>query len=197
MSPQAPGGPPQNQSLLELIYAIKGLAQTIDFMHTDLRHRIEAEARDNNKELDKIADLVGRNGQGLSVLPITVSDRIEKMLNALREANEKKIDGLIEEVRSIVDDLHIRLNRQVQIRRASSLSDVSDGVVEASAQEEISVRREITGRIEVHQDGSVNVTLSGKAFAWFSKWGKRIAIALATGGGIAAAVREIYHYISN
>jgi plasmid maintenance system antidote protein VapI len=151
-----PGGGP-NQTLIELILAIKGLAQTFELAHASLKNLIESDTKTTARELDRIRDMLSKNNQALSVLPITVSDRVEKLVNNL----EKDLDEKIE----------------------------AKG--EAVPEELLEGPRQITGRVEVRRDGTVDVRLQT---VWIQRliMGLKISAVGAGGYGVIEILRQAF-----
>jgi hypothetical protein len=175
-----PGGGP-NQTLLELIFALKGLAQTIEFYHQDLSRRLDEEGRSRKADLDRLTkdlrDVIAKNGQSLSVLPITLSDRVEKIVTRTQD----EIDKSVGEVRSAVSDVRSKLWEYMQVtERAISQSDA---VVESSRDD----RADITGRIEVTEKGDIKLQFKSSILKkiWYG------IIVIATGGGAYGFVKMI------
>jgi hypothetical protein len=161
-----PGGGP-NQTLLELILALKGLAQTFDLAHANLRSLIESESRANARELDRIRDLIAKNSQSLSVLPITISDRVERLTGNLEGDIEEKIDSAVKEITGSINQVQEKFVHYIQAKGES----VPEELLEPT--------REVTGRIELHKDGSLDVRMQ-------TEWVKRLIVAAkwgAIGGG--------------
>lgn len=168
-----PQSPPsgQNQTLLELIYAIKGLAQTVEFYHQDLLRQLEEAAKDRQKELDRIRDAVAKNGQSLAVLPITLSDRVEKLIDRLEDSVDDKLDDGWAEIKSGLVEVRNRL-----LEYGKAISSDSNGIVVESESPE---REDVTGKIEVTEAGELRMAFSSGAL----KKIKYIIISLSTIGG--------------
>jgi hypothetical protein len=160
-----PGGGP-NQTLLELILALKGLAQTFDLAHANLRSLIESESRQNARELDRIRDLIAKNSQSLSVLPITISDRVERLVGNLEKDMDERIGLAVKEVTTSISQVQEKFVHYIQAKGES-------------VPEELLETKEVTGRIELRKDGSLDVRLQ-------TEWAKRLITGLkwgAIGGG--------------
>jgi Ca2+-binding EF-hand superfamily protein len=173
----------QNQTLLELIYAVKSLAQQIDLFHQDLSRRLDEETRTRRNDLARVLDLSGKNLQSLSVLPITLSDRVEKLLARL----ESNVDGQIDEVKSAINELREALqeyNRTAD--RAISQNEITAAV---EAVQEKHQKEDITGRIELTEKGEVHVSLNSRVLKkiWYG------VVVLATGGGAYGLVELVKH----
>lgn len=187
--PSAPSGP--NQSLLELIYAVRGLAQSVEYMHSDLRRLIEDDVNDRTSELRQFKDAFSKNSQALAVLPIQLSDRVENLLRRYEKSADGKVDDLMQEVEATLKELRDKLTQYVNIHEKKAL--VEDAVREVTGNHKIVKEEDITGRIELTKKGEI--MLHGK-FDW-KKLAKAIAIAkwimvtLAAGGGVAWLVHFI------
>ena len=171
-----PGGGP-NQTLIELILAIKGLAQTVDLGFGNLKTILEADARSNAREIDRIRDMIAKNNQSLSVLPITLSDRVEKLLGHL----EKDLD---ENVRAMVREVLVSIN-QVQDKFVQYIQAKGEPVPE----ELLEGPKQITGRIELRRDGTMDVRIQ-------TAWAQRLIAGAKWGtvGGAAYGFIELLRY---
>lgn len=176
--PTARGG--QNQTLLELIYSLKGLAQTVELMHQDLSRKLDEESKARARELDRLRDIVAKNSQALTVLPITFSDRVEKLVNGMKS----DITQQLLEVERATDRVMDKL--EGYSRTAERAISQNEGTVEPAEE-----KGDITGKIEVSKDGDIRVWIN-------SKWLKKIwyvLIVLAAGGGLYGlreAVKAIF-----
>lgn len=156
-----PGGGP-NQTLIELILALKGLAQTFDIAHGSLRSLIETEHKANAREFDRIRDLIAKNNQSLSVLPITISDRVERLVDNLEKDIDDKVAVLLREINVSVSQVQEKFVHYIQAKG------------EAVPQELLEGPKEVTGRVELRRDGTMDVRLQT---AWIGrgitvlKWG--------------------------
>jgi len=156
-----PGGGP-NQTLIELILALKGLAQTFDIAHSSLRSLIETEHKSNAREFDRIRDLIAKNNQSLSVLPITISDRVERLVDNLEKDIDDKVAVLLREINISVSQVQEKFVHYIQAKG------------EAVPQELLEGPKEVTGRVELRRDGTMDVRLQT---AWITrgvtilKWG--------------------------
>jgi hypothetical protein len=184
--PNPSTSPGQNQTLLELIYALRGLAQTVELYHSDLAKKIEEEAEQRARELERLKDLMGRNGQAVSVLPITISDRVEKLITRVEDSIDKKFDGVQEVISDVKTKLALFEKSSERVERA--ITD-NEGTVEERHHEEF------TGRIELSGD-EVKVTISSEMFARIWAWGKWALLALAAGGGVHGLL-ELIKGLSN
>lgn len=166
--PQSSGGG-QNQTLLELIYSLKGLAQTVEFFHQDISRKLDEESKARTRELDRLRDLLGKNSQTLSVLPITLSDRVEKLVGNLKTDIGKQLS----EVNTTIGDVQSKLYEYAKVTdRAVSQNEAT---VEALKDD----RADITGRIEVANDGRVKIQVNSAILKkiWYA------IVVLAAGGG--------------
>jgi hypothetical protein len=173
--PQQPtqgGGP--NQTLLELIYSLKGLAQTVEFFHQDLSRKLDEESKVNRRELDRIRDLVGKNTQALATLPIIFSDRAEKLINKMAADMGEKlrdVEDAVVEVRKSLDGYSRAAERAI-----SHSEGVAEGIVESQDND----AADITGRIEVNDKGDIKVQVNSATLKklWYA------LLVIAAGGGV-------------
>ncbi len=161
----------QNQTLLELIYAMKSLAQQVEFYHQDLSRRLDEEVRARQQDLARVLELSGKNAQSLTVLPITLSDRVEKLLGRLEEEMEGNLDGVTRAIDEVRRTLH-EYTRTTD--RAISQNEMTAAVEKAREDKE-----DIDGRIEVTDKGEVRVRLNSAVLKkiWY------VVVLIATGGG--------------
>lgn len=158
----------QNQTLLELIYAMKSLAQQVEFYHQDMSRRFDEESRARRSDVARILDLNGSNLQAVSVLPITLSDRVEKLLSRVEIEMGDRIDNVktsIEEVRRLLYEYSRTTDRAISHNEAVAV--------------ETKEKEDITGRIELTEEGEVRVRLNSRVLKkiWYG------VIVIATGGG--------------
>lgn len=161
----------QNQTLLELIYAMKSLAQQVEFYHQDLSRRLDEEIRARQRDLARVLELSGKNTQTLTVLPITLSDRVERLLGRL----EEEIEGKIDDVTKAIVEVQRALNEYTRTHdRAISQNEMTAAVEKARDE-----REDITGRIELTDKGEVRVRLNSAILKklWYC------VVIVATGGG--------------
>lgn len=178
--PPTPGGG-QNQTLLELIYSLKGLAQTVEFLHADLSRKLDEESAARKAEVTRLVDGLDKQNQALTTLPIIFSDRVERLISGIRQdINEKlrDVDDAVTQVRNRLEDYSRTTER--------AISQHDDGVV----QEEIREKAEVTGRIELTESGEVRVSLNSKLMRkmWY------VLLFLAAGGGIYG-LKQLLHVI--
>lgn len=185
--PSAQQSGSQNQTLLELIYAMKSLAQQVEFYHQDLSRRLDEEIRARRTDLTRILDLSGKNLQSVSVLPITLSDRVEKLLSRV----ETEMEHQIAEVKSAIDEVRRVLQEYTRTAdRAISQNEMTAAVEAATAKAEAKDDKDdITGRIELTEKGEVKVLLNPHVLKkiWYG------VIVLATGGGAYGFVELVKH----
>lgn len=175
-----PDGSP-NQTLLELILALKGLAQTFDIAYANLRSFLEAEAKVSAKEIERLQDMIAKNTQSMSVLPITISDRVEKLLDRLEGDIDDKVEAILREI--------LLASNQVQ----SKLVDYIQAKGEIVPEELLGNPR-VTGRFEVRTDGTVGIEFR-------AEWAKKLIQGLRwasigaaiTGGGYG--FHELLQYL--
>ncbi len=174
-NPTTSGG--QSQTLLELIFALKGLAQTVEFYHKDLSQRLEEEGRARTRELGQLQKVIEKNQQALSVLPITISDRVEKLF----EGVDERLTIELKEVQEAVMEVRQRLWKYMKVTERAISQTGEEG-----APDPVDEKAEITGKMEVTEDGSVRVLLNSKLLK--NIW--RGILVLAAGGG-AFGLKEL------
>src|SRR5687767_5274795 len=169
-----PGMPQQHRVLLELIYAVKTLASTTERMHRDLKEVLEEEGKARDKELDKIKEIVSKNAQLLHVMPIMTADRLDRLI-------DKKVDGVLEDVRLSLNEVREKLYYYVKQKEA--LASVPT--------KEVDPNDDITGRFEVGKD-HVRLSFKTDGIGKFWKTARWIAEAIAAGGGGWAIIKSLF-----
>ncbi len=180
----APQSGSQNQTLLELIYAMKSLAQQVEFYHQDLSRRIDEEVRAHRSDIARIVDLNNNNLQTLSVLPVTLSDRVEKLLFRVESEMEtqiKEVKTAVEEVQRVLREHVCSVNLQVPN---------NSGPVAVPIPQD---KRDVTGRIELTNTGDVRVSLNNSILKkiWYA------VVVMVTGGGTYGVVELIKRWIGS
>lgn len=170
---QSPGRPP-NQATIDLIYKIKGLAEIVEKYRDEISDQLERESRDRERELDRLRDLVTKNGQAIAVLPITVSDRLEKLISRLETNLDSKIGNTLDDVLDTLQDVKDKLTELIHTK-SSEDSDKCD---------------DTASKFEVLHDGTLNVILQSGWFVKAIKGAKYAVVTLAAGGGVVG-VKEI------
>lgn len=145
----------QNQSLIELIVAIKGMAQTLEYMHSDLRRMLEDDSRDRDRDIEQLKELLGKNQQTLTVMPMAISDRVEviisKLSQRIEDTADNKVSTAIEDVRASLCDVSNKLRQYTTERQLESDMKVK---IELAAQ---SLPPDVSGKIEIKNDGQVEL----------------------------------------
>lgn len=159
--------------MLELIYAVKGLATNVEVMHQDLRRFVEEESYARDKELDKIKEIVSKNHQILNILPISTADRLDKLI-------DKKVDGVLEDVRTSLHDVRQKLLFYTRTKDAI-------GAIPAAVADPMD---DITGSFQIKKD-EVHLRFKTDALAKFWSVFKWVAAALAAGGGGWAIIKNL------
>lgn len=123
---QVPNGG-NNQTLLELIYSLKGLAQTVELFHQDLLRRLDDESRNRVRDLEPI------------------------------ERSLDKLEVDINNIRDTLRDHSIAINRAItQIETTADIVEDSISVTSTTTTESVKGRVEVTkdGRVkfEVNKD---------------------------------------------
>jgi hypothetical protein len=163
------------QVLLDLIYSVKTLAGNVDVMHQDLRRVLEEEARIQARELDRIREFASKNTQILQILPIQTADRLERLI-------DKKVDGVLEDVRISINEVRQKLSSYIQNK------DAQAALPPAAIAEDIS---DVTTRLEFKKDVfHFHVKTAGIEKAWkIIRW---IAAIIAAGGGGWALIKNLF-----
>lgn len=180
----------QNQTLLELIYAMKSLAQQVEFYHQDISRRLDEEVRARRSDLVRMLDLSSTNLQALSTLPVTMSDRVEKLLSRVETEMESKIG----DVKAAIEEVRRALQEYTRtVDRATSHNEITPVPVAESTKND---RGDITGKIEVTESGDVRVSLNSRVLRklWY------VVVVVATGGGtywFVELIRRIVAELNN
>lgn len=157
-------------------------------MHKDLRLSLEETGRDRNADHEKLRELLGEIQRSLSILPITVSDRLENLIGKFEEGVDKRVEGTLEDFRLSINEVRNKLWDYLQAQKhKSDKEDKADKAAVVKRKRE----EEVTGKFEVMKDGRVNMSLQ---FRWLKKiWLplKWLVIVLMTGGGIHGVVTVI------
>lgn len=160
----------QNQTLLELIFSLKGLAQTVEFLHQDLSRKLDEESKVRVRELNRLWDAITKSNQALTVLPITFSDRVEKLVGSIKQDVTSSLQEVEHAITRVTDKL------EGYSRTAERAISQNEGTVEHERDE----KSDITGKIEVSKEGDVRVMINSK---WLKKlW--YVLLVLAAGGGL-------------
>ena len=178
-----PASSGQNQTLLELIFALKGLAQALEYMHSDVRRLLQDEGRDRTQSAEKLAELCNKNAQALAVLPITISDRVEKLVDRMDSNVDKKIDSVLRGVRETIGTVQERL-----IRYAELAGDKS-AVPEKRAEDDYTGKFEITKAGELKMAGKIPV----QRILTIAKW---VGLGLASVGGLTGLIKLFIDYFN-
>lgn len=167
----------QNQTLLELIYALKGLAQTVEFYHQDLARQLEEASKDRQRELDRIRDIVAKNAQAMAVLPITLSDRVEKLVGRLENDVDEKLDNVFRDLKTSVNEVRAKLDEFIKDKdyphAPQNVDIIASGPVQAASDD-------VTGKFELTKSGQIKVALHSSTLKkiWY------VLLAAAGGGGL-------------
>jgi hypothetical protein len=157
----------QNETL-ELIYAVKSLAQTVQSLHQDLRRLIEDEGRENFQQVERNLTATIDISRQLAILPILIGEKVEK---SCRECANSGMVRIQQDLRDLRD----------------SRRTVAPGAIPSEVQSE----HEITGKIEVNKGGQVKVLFnSASATRAFTivKW---MIVTAAAGGGLTELIKWI------
>ncbi len=180
----------QNQTILELIYAVKGLAQALEYMHSDVRRLLQDESRDRSQDVEKLTDIMNQNAQALAVLPVTISDRIERLMDKMEGHVEVKVDNVLDSVKSGLGVVHDRLIRMAEVQ-GSDKTTSKEAIPLLRAPED-----DYTGKFELSKHGELKV--AGKIpimKLWtIVKWA---GLALASVGGLTGLIKLFVDYFQN
>lgn len=178
--------PGANQTVLELIYAIRGIAQALDYMHQDLRRTLDENARD----VEKLLKIVGENQRAVGVLPITVNDRIEKLLEKLDKNTDKRIDHVLDSVRTNLNDVRTKLYNYLKAKEQEEELEL-----QRTREELIHRDDDFTGKVEIikDHDGDHLVNVSFRT-QWITTLRKMWPV-IKWAGGIIAALGGVHAII--
>lgn len=188
--PPLPPGP--NQTALELIFAIKGLAQAVEFMHSDLRRLLESEGRDRDHELERLRDLLAAHKEAVSNLPNAIVDKFEKVVDKLEEQVDERVDGVLDDVRKSLNEVRQKLWYYLKDKEKQQVQEeTTNAVVRAITENE----RDVTGKIEISKQGELRLQAkfdwkSLKSLIMVGKWA---GLGVAGLGGITWLVNFIRH----
>lgn len=171
----------ENSRILELIYAIRGLAQALEDMHQDIRRTLEGESKDREKAFERFQDLLQKNSQALAAIPVLTSDRLEGII-------QKRVDAVLDETRRTLDDVRMKLWMVVGAPKGPEASGSGMTVREGIP---VPIEERVSGRVEIHKDGEIKFSggFNAKRIATLWLVGKWILLALAAGGGIAGLTK--------
>lgn len=162
--PHMPTTPEGRSTMVELIYAIRALAQTVELYHSDLRHLLEEASRSRSREADLIKDAISENRRSLESLPFELANR--------------RVD---DDVRHALDDVILKLQAHMeQARGAAAMEGAPLLAAPTHAEEE-----QASARIQFTKSGMLQVALNA---GWAKKViliVKIVVIALSAGGGVA------------
>jgi hypothetical protein len=176
--------PLESQTVLELIYAIKSLAQTLEDMQEELRSLHDEDARVSEKRHEKLLELLQNNAITLNRLPIDAADRTEMVLS-------KQVHTMLDETRRALDDVRMKLWLAVGTPRGPDASGsgmtVKDGVPVPLKEPDV------TGQVTLLGDGKMKVEGKFDAAKIMKFWAvaKWVVASLAAAGGVAGIVRAI------
>lgn len=127
MAQNQPANGGHSQTLLELIYSLKGLAQTVEIFHQDLLRRLEDESRNRSRDLEPV------------------------------ERSLDKLETAINNIRDTLRDHSITINRALtKIENTADIVEDSISVTSTTTTESVKGRVEVTkdGRVklEVNKD---------------------------------------------
>ncbi len=112
---------PEAQVTLEMIYAVKTLAENLDVMHRDLRQVLEEDARARDREIDRIKEIVTDSAEVMKILPIQTADRLDRLI-------DRKVDGVLTDARQSLEQLRLKLSFYMSTREGQqgALSALTD-----------------------------------------------------------------------
>lgn len=181
MPPTQPNG---FQNLIELIFAVKNLAQQVEFFHQDLSRRLDEEVRTHQRDISQLLDIVNKNTQAFSTLPITISDRIENLLNRIETEINKQFDATSEAIDKVNKVLEIYTHTTERVIDQTKITALIADVKEE--------RKTIGSSVEVTDRGDIRVYLKHRLL-------RKLAItivAIATSGGAYSFVKMIQNLLN-
>jgi ElaB/YqjD/DUF883 family membrane-anchored ribosome-binding protein len=102
----SPNQPQTMDPLLDLIYSTRSIAQTLEIVYKEL----QSQGEDNRRDHEQILSALQKLSTDLQMLPVSTADRMEKEI-------DKRIDGVLEEVRVKVNETRNKLWSYIQSRR--------------------------------------------------------------------------------
>ena len=178
----APTTSGHHQTLLDLIYSVRGLAQTVEFMHSDLRRLLEEGNRGRDHAVERLRELVEHN---TALLPIAISDRLEVPVRRLESGIDEKMDVLLGDILKSLNEVRSKLWDYIQTKEKEASASKTDSAVP------VPTAHEVTGKIEIRKDGQVNLSFHTEWVKKVITVGKYIILFLAVGGGIAGIIQAI------
>lgn len=118
-APASPPSSPEQLAMLEMIYAVRTLAENLDVMHRDLRSVIEADTKARDREIDRIKEIVQDSAQLLQVLPIQTADRLDRLI-------DRKVDGVLSDARHSLEELRTKLTIYMSTRQGQEALPAMD-----------------------------------------------------------------------
>jgi hypothetical protein len=182
--------PLESQTVLELIFAIKSLAQTLEAMQEELKSLHEEDSRLSEKRHEKLMETLQANSLTLNRLPVDTADRTEQVLT-------NQVRTMLDETRRALDDVRMKLWMAVGTPRGPEASGsgmtVKDGVP-------VPIKEpDVTGQVTLLGDGKVQVQgkIDGAKVMKLWKIAKWTIASLAAAGGVAGIVRAILAITKN
>lgn len=166
------------RTVIELTFAVRALAENTDVMHQDLRKLMETNHRSLDQVLDRVDETTSKHSQILQVLPISTSDRLERLI-------DKKVDGVLEDVRISVNDIRQKLYYYTREKEATHALAPAAAVVDESTTSFEIKKDEV--RFKFKTDG---VEKAWKILRW-------VGLAILAGGGGWSILKNLIHSSGN
>jgi len=97
---------PTTEPLLDLIYSIRSIAQTLEIVHSEIR-RI---GTDNSREHEELLRRVQQLGNDVQMLPVSTTDRMDSFVTS-------KMDPILEDLRKSINDVRNKIWGYIQSRK--------------------------------------------------------------------------------
>jgi len=188
--PSLPKNLEDPKTVLDLIYAIKTLSQTLEMMHEDLRGLHDESVRTNEQRYEKLRDLIQQNALALNRLPVDTADRTDQVIS-------KQVHSILDESRRAIDEVRMKLWMAVGAPRGPEASGsgmtIKDGV--PVLLKDVGV----TGQVTLLTDGNMKVEgkFDATKVAVFWKIAKWSIAGLAAAGGVAGIVKVVLAVLKN
>jgi len=196
--------PPERQQepLLEVMYVLRTIMQSLDTVHQDLRRVMEEEGRARDHELDKIRDLITKNEISLATLPGEISNKLNRQV-------EKKVDDVLDMVRRNLDDMRqalwtIRQYRQseaqtpqhgIQIIQQTTTPGQGVPILNPALLPPPGgapvVETDVTAGLQLKKDGNVHFTITPKVIT-VAKWVGGTLVAAGSSVGFVEFIKKLF-----
>ena len=153
---------------------------------------LEDEERASSRDLDKLLELVAAKHAVINALPVAVADRLEHMLDRINDTVDKKIDGVLVNVRISLEEVREKLWQFAKTSRkfdSGEVQHIVDTAIEKSGNTATTDTMALSGSLT--QSGTVNLVFQAewvKKLVFILKWAFLAALA---SGGIAGFWKAI------